>query len=246
MIYISIGSRLRLGSINKECGSHRPHPRHHPVNPIEQAVTKGIRALGLPVPADAVARLCAYIGLLERWNRVYNLTAVRRPEDMVSRHLLDSLSILSWVRGPRVLDVGSGAGLPGIPLAVARPHWEFYLLDSNGKRTRFMQQAIAELQLTNVKVVHCRLQDYYPEIKFASLVTRAYTTLAEFTADSARLCAADGCLLAMKGVYPHEELGHLSPAWQVVGVYRLKVPGLDAERHLVHLVSPDAKTRAEV
>ena len=214
------------------------------MNPIEAAVTAGIRTLGLQLPTDAVARLCAYIGLLERWNRVYNLTAVRRPEDMVSRHLLDSLSILPWVRGPRVLDVGSGAGLPGIPLAIARPRWEFYLLDSNGKRTRFMQQATAELRLTNVKVVRCRLQDYYPEIKFASVVARAYATLAEFTTDSGRLCAADGCLLAMKGAYPQEELGHLSPAWQVVGVYRLKVPGLDAGRHLVHLVPLDVKTQA--
>ena len=220
------------------------HPRHHSVNPIEQAVTKGIRALGLQLPADAAARLCAYIGLLERWNRVYNLTAVRRPEDMISRHLLDSLSILPWVRGPCVLDVGSGAGLPGIPLAVARPRWEFYLLDSNGKRTRFMQQATAELQLTNIKVVRCRLQDYYPEIKFASIVARAYATLAEFATDSGRLCAADGCLLAMKGIYPREELERLAPAWRVVGVYRLQVPGLDAERHLVHLAPLDVKTRA--
>ncbi len=214
------------------------------MNPIETAVTEGIRSLGLQVPTDAPARLCAYIRLLERWNRVYNLTAVRRPEDMVSRHLLDSLSILPWVRGPRVLDVGSGAGLPGIPLAVARPQWEFYLLDSNAKRTRFMQQAIAELKLTHTQVVRCRLQDYYPEIRFASLVTRAYATLAELTADSARLCAADGCLLAMKGAYPHEELKHVSPAWQVVGVYRLTVPGLDVERHLVELVPRDANTQA--
>ncbi|HYQ92056.1 MAG TPA: 16S rRNA (guanine(527)-N(7))-methyltransferase RsmG [Candidatus Competibacteraceae bacterium] len=214
------------------------------MNPIETAITEGIGSLGLQVPTDAPARLCAYIRLLERWNRVYNLTAVRRLEDMVSRHLLDSLSILPWMRGPRVLDVGSGAGLPGIPLAVARPQWEFYLLDSNAKRTRFMQQAIAELKLTHTQVVRCRLQDYCPEIRFASLVTRAYATLAQLTADSARLCAADGCLLAMKGAYPHEELKHVSPAWQVVGVHRLTVPGLDAERHLVELVPRDANTQA--
>jgi 16S rRNA (guanine527-N7)-methyltransferase len=214
------------------------------VNPIETAITAGIRSLGLQVPTEAPARLYIYIRLLERWNRVYNLTAVRRPEDMVSRHLLDSLSILPWVRGPRVLDVGSGAGLPGIPLAVARPQWEFYLLDSNAKRTRFMQQAIAELKLTHTQVVRCRLQDYYPDIRFASLVTRAYATLTELTADSARLCAAGGCLLAMKGAYPHEELKHVSPAWQVVGVHRLTVPGLDAERHLIELVPRDTDTQA--
>lgn len=214
------------------------------MNPIETALIEGLHSLGLQVPTDAPARLCAYLRLLERWNRVYNLTAVRRPEDMVSRHLLDSLSILPWVRGPRVLDVGSGAGLPGIPLAVARPQWEFYLLDSNAKRTRFMQQAIAELKLTHTQVVRCRLQDYYPETRFASLVTRAYATLAELTADSVRLCAADGCLLTMKGVYPHDELKHVSPAWQIVGVHRLTVPGLDAERHLVELVPRDTNTQA--
>ncbi|MFO1429152.1 MAG: 16S rRNA (guanine(527)-N(7))-methyltransferase RsmG [Candidatus Competibacteraceae bacterium] len=214
------------------------------MNPIETAISDGIHSLGLQVPTDAPARLYTYIRLLERWNRVYNLTAVRRPEDMVSRHLLDSLSILPWVRGPRVLDVGSGAGLPGIPLAVARPQWEFYLVDSNAKRTRFMQQAIAELKLTHTQVVRCRLQDYYPDIKFASLVTRAYATLTELTVDSARLCAADGCLLVMKGAYPHAELKHVSPAWQVVGVHRLTVPGLDAERHLVELVPRDTDTQA--
>ncbi len=207
---------------------------------IEQAIARGSRRLGIQIPADAAARLAVYIALLERWNRAYNLTAVRRPEEMVSRHILDSLAILPWVQGLRLLVVGSGAGLPGIPLAIARPEWECYLLDSNGKRTRFMQQVVNELALANTRVIRCRLEDYYPPIKFASIVSRAFASLAEMVAGAGWLCAPGGCLLAMKGTYPQEELAVLPPGYRVAGAYRLQVPGLDAERHLVHLVPLDS------
>ena len=140
---------------------------------IEQSILEGSERLGIPLPAEAVARLGAYLTLLERWNRAYNLTAVRDPEAMVVRHVLDSLSILPWLEGPRVLDVGSGAGLPGIPLAIARPEQGFCLLDSNGKRTRFLTQVAAELRLGNVAVVRGRVEDYRPEILFDSVVSRA-------------------------------------------------------------------------
>jgi 16S rRNA (guanine527-N7)-methyltransferase len=223
----------------------RAGERQNPMN-IEQALAQGIQRLGIPVPVDAAARLAAYIALLERWNRVYNLTAVRRPEEMASRHILDSLAILPWVQGPRVLDVGSGAGLPGLPLAVARPEWACYLLDNNGKRTRFMQQAVNELGLVNVSVIRCRLEDYQPAIRFDSIVSRAFAALAEMVAGAGRLCAPGGRLLAMKGVYPQEEIAVLPPGHRVAGVYRLQVPGLDAERHLVHLVPLDANTQADV
>jgi 16S rRNA (guanine527-N7)-methyltransferase len=213
---------------------------------LEPAIAQGIQHLGIQVPAAATARLAAYIALLERWNRAYNLTAVRQPEEMVSRHILDSLSILPWVQGPRLLDVGSGAGLPGIPLAVVRPEWECYLLDSNGKRTRFMQQVVNELALVNTRVIRCRLEDYYPPVKFASIVSRAFASLAEMVASAGRLCAPGGRLLAMKGAYPQEELAVLPLGYRVAGIYRLQVPGLDAERHVVHLVPLDSKTQADV
>lgn len=202
---------------------------------IEQSIIEGSERLGLRLPTEAIACLTAYLALLERWNRAYNLTAVRDPDAMVIRHLLDSLSILPWVEGPRVLDVGSGAGLPGIPLSIARTDCEFYLLDSNGKRTRFLTQVCAELQLKNVCVARSRVEDYQPEILFNSVVSRAFATLADMVVDAGRLCAPEGRLLAMKGVFPDDELARLPPDYRVVGIYPLHVPSLDAERHLVHL-----------
>lgn len=201
---------------------------------IHQAIAHGLEDLGCPA-ADAAARLAAYVGLLARWNRVYNLTAVRQPEDMVPRHILDSLSILPWVRGPRLLDVGSGAGLPGIPLAVARPDLAVTCLDSNGKRTRFITQAAAELGLANVEVVRRRIEDYRPAALFDSVVGRAYATLAVLAAQAGRLCAPGGRLLAMKGRRPDDELAALPAGVVVRGVHSLVVPGLAAERHLVQL-----------
>lgn len=202
---------------------------------IEQSIIEGCARLEVRLPVGAGGRLAVFLGLLERWNRAYNLTAVRDPEAMVVRHVLDSLSILPWLEGPRALDVGSGAGLPGIPLAIARPDCEFVLLDSNGKRTRFMNQAAAELKLTNVSVVRSRIGDYRPAILMNSVVSRAFATLAEMVAEAGRLCAPEGRLLAMKGVFPDDELARLPPGYRVVGVYPLRVPDLDAERHLVYL-----------
>lgn len=202
---------------------------------IEQAIIEGCARLNIRLPEGACVRLTAYLALLERWNRAYNLTAVREPEAMVIRHLLDSLSILPWLEGPRVLDVGSGAGLPGIPLAIAQPECEFCLLDSNGKRTRFLTQAAMELGLPNVGVVRSRVEDYRPVTLFNSVVSRAFATLSELVADAGRLCAPTGRLLAMKGVFPDDELARLPPMYQLVAVYPLRVPHLDAERHLVHL-----------
>lgn len=207
---------------------------------IELAISDGCAELEVQLPPGAVVRLEAYLALLERWNRAYNLTAVRDPEAMVIRHILDSLSILPWVEGPRVLDVGSGAGLPGIPLALARPDFTFCLLDSNGKRTRFMTQALNELGLTNVQVVRSRVEDYRPEALFNSVVARAFATLAAMAADAGRLCAPGGRLLAMKGVFPEEELARLPMGYQVVDVYPLRVPRLAAERHLAHLIPAPA------
>ncbi|MDG4562928.1 MAG: 16S rRNA (guanine(527)-N(7))-methyltransferase RsmG [Candidatus Competibacter sp.] len=202
---------------------------------IEQSIIEGCERLEVRLRAGTGARLAVFLSLLERWNRAYNLTAVRDPKAMVVRHVLDSLSILPWLEGMRVLDVGSGAGLPGIPLAIVRPDCEFVLLDSNGKRTRFMNQVVAELKLANVSVVRSRIEDYRPAILMNSVVSRAFATLAEMVAEAGRLCAPEGRLLAMKGVFPDDELARLPSGYNVVGVYPLQVPDLDAERHLVHL-----------
>lgn len=208
---------------------------------IEQSIIEGCERLGVRLPTGASARLAVFLSLLERWNRAYNLTAVRDPQAMVARHVLDSLSILPWLEGPQVLDVGSGAGLPGIPLAIARPDYKFILLDSNGKRTRFMNQATAELGLKNASVVRSRVSDYQPTILMNSIVSRAFATLAEMVANAGQLCAPEGRLLAMKGVFPDDELARLPPGYAVVGVYPLQVPDLNAERHLVHLTPTPAR-----
>ena len=203
---------------------------------IEDAISQGIECLNIQPASQAVPRLAAFVALLERWNRAYNLTAVRQPREMVPRHILDSLAILPWLQGPRVLDVGSGAGLPGIPLAIASPDSRFWLLDSNGKRVRFMRQASLELGLDNVQVVQGRVEDYTPDEPFASIVSRAFASLAAMLQAVDGLCALDGRLLAMKGERPERELMALPAGFQLVDIYSLTVPGLDAERHLVHLV----------
>lgn len=207
---------------------------------IERSILEGSERLGIQLVPEAATRLGGYLALLERWNHAYNLTAVRDPEAMVVRHVLDSLSILPWLAGPQVLDVGSGAGLPGIPLAIARPDHRFCLVDSNGKRTRFLNQVVAELRLKNVGVARSRIEDYQPDTLFDSVVSRAFSTLADLVVDAGRLCAPAGRLLAMKGVFPDDELVRLPPGYAVIGVYPLRVPRLDAERHLVHLAPAPA------
>lgn len=199
--------------------------------------------MGIAAPDAASERLAAYIALLHRWNRVYNLTAVRRPEDMVGRHILDSLSILPWLHGPQVLDLGSGAGLPGIPLAIARWKMTFHLLDSSGKRTRFMRQAVAELGLSNVKVLQCRVEDYHPDHIFNSVLARAFAPLDKLIMSAGHLCKPGSHLLAMKGVRPDSELETLPSEYTVQGIYPLRVPNVDAKRHLVHLIR-DEKAQA--
>ena len=190
-------------------------------------------ALGLALADTQVATLERYLDLLEKWNRVYNLTAIRERSRMVTHHLLDSLAVLPHVRGPRVLDVGSGAGLPGSPLAVASPALHVTLLESNHKKSAFLTQAVAELQLANVQVVAERVESWQTETRFDTIVSRAFAELGEFATFAGRLLAPQGVLAAMKGVHPFEEIERLPQGYRVQQVLRLRVPGLDAERHLV-------------
>jgi 16S rRNA (guanine527-N7)-methyltransferase len=179
------------------------------------------------------AQLLDYVALLAKWNQVYNLTAGRDPLEMVGRHLLDSLSVLPYLEGRRVLDVGTGAGLPGIPLAVLCPEREFVLLDSNGKKTRFVQQAVAELGLRNVTVVHSRAEDFRADPGFDVVVSRAFAAIADMLTAAGGLCAPGGVILAMKGAHPAAELAALPPGYTLAGVHRLSVPDVHEERHLV-------------
>jgi 16S rRNA (guanine527-N7)-methyltransferase len=177
--------------------------------------------------------LMEYVTELMNWNRVYNLTSVRKPTDIVTRHILDSLTILPHLHGERILDIGTGAGLPGIPLAIACPEREFVLLDSSSKKLRFVQQTLGILNLDNVTLVDSRVEEYKPDALFDTIICRAFSDLPDFYRYAARLCNDEGRMLAMKGVYPMTEVECLEDKSVIEDVVALKVPGLDAERHLV-------------
>jgi len=196
---------------------------------------RGLADLGLALPDDCVDRLLAYVALLSRWNLAYNLTAVRDPAEMVPRHLLDSLAILPWVRGPRLLDVGTGPGLPGIPLALADPGLRVTLLDSNGKKVRFCRQAVNELGIGSVEVVQARVEAYRPDTEFATITARAVADLPSLVASVRHLLAADTTLLAMKGASPQAEIVVLRGEGFSATSHRLLVPGIEGERHLVEI-----------
>ncbi|MEW6119018.1 MAG: 16S rRNA (guanine(527)-N(7))-methyltransferase RsmG [Pseudomonadota bacterium] len=202
---------------------------------IEHQLAAGIAALGLDLPPDGEARLLAYLALLDKWNRVYNLTAVREPERMVSHHLLDSLAAVPCFTGPTVLDVGSGGGLPGIPLAIARPDLQVTLIDSIAKKTAFLLQAKSELKLANLAVTTGRVEDFRPADGFDDITSRAFSDLKEFVTLTRHLLKPGGRWLAMKGLYPNEELAVLPPDVKVSADHALVVPGLEASRHLIVL-----------
>lgn len=200
---------------------------------LESLLRRGLNTLGLSLADTAIERMLAYVALLAKWNRAYNLTAVRAPRAMISRHLLDSLAALPHLHGVTVADVGTGAGLPGLPLALASPRRGFVLLDSNAKKCRFVTQAVAELAIPNVTVVRARVEDYRPARGFDTVISRAFATVAQMLALSGHLCAPGGRVLAMKGLHPRDELDELPAGFRLLSVRRLRVPGLDAERHLV-------------
>jgi 16S rRNA (guanine527-N7)-methyltransferase len=201
---------------------------------LEARIQDGAARMALALPDGAVAKCAAYLRLLEKWNRVHNLTAVRETERMVVLHLLDSFSVLPHIDDAlSILDVGSGGGLPGIPIAIARPDLRVTLLDSSTKKATFLEQARAELALTHVEVVCARVEQWHPDQLFDAVVSRAFADLGEFVAQAQHLVAPSGRMLAMKGVYPFEEIARLPATHRVAQVAELHVPELDAKRHLV-------------
>jgi len=198
-------------------------------------IREGAGRLGLELDPTQSARLLDYIREMQRWGKAYNLTAIRDLPQMVTHHLLDSLSVLPHVRGDRVLDLGAGAGLPGLPLAIVSPARRVWLLEASAKKCRFLRHVIGQLGLTNVQVIQRRAEHYRPEEGFDTVVCRAVASVGQLMEWSAPLCGPGGTLLAMKGQYPAEELAAAAgvEGWRVDEVIELRVPGLDAERHLV-------------
>jgi 16S rRNA (guanine527-N7)-methyltransferase len=196
---------------------------------------QGCDELKLSLGSDQQARLIDYVALLLKWNKAYNLTAVRDEADMVTRHLLDSLAIAPFLAGQRVLDVGTGAGLPGVPMAILFPQREFHLLDSNGKKTRFLFQVKTALRLDNMVVHHARVQTFRVVEPFDAVLSRAFASLQDMMHGCRHLVAPKGRLLAMKGAYPAQELDAIGQEGAQVVVHPLVVPGLGEHRHLVEI-----------
>lgn len=199
---------------------------------LAQTLAEGVRRLDLDIREENQRKLLDYVDLLHRWNRAYNLTAVREPEQMVVRHLLDSLAVLPHIEEGDLLDVGCGAGLPGIPLAICRPALKVTLLDSNGKKVRFVRQAAMELGLENVTVVQSRVEQY--RNAFSQVITRAFASLPDIVSLAEKSLAPGGRLLAMKGALTDAEMAGVQPPWRAV-TQSLTVPFLDEPRQLVML-----------
>jgi len=203
---------------------------------LAQRIDLGLSGMGASLPAQARERMADHLRLVEKWNRVHNLTAVRETEQMVVLHVLDSLSVLPHLGAAKtVLDVGSGPGFPGIPLAIARPDLEFTLLDSSHKKCSFLEQAKTELRLANATIACERVEAWKPALRFDLLVSRAFAELSDFVAQAGHLVAPGGRMLAMKGVYPFDEIARMPASHRVAQVLELRVPTLEAKRHLVFL-----------
>ncbi|HEX4243029.1 MAG TPA: 16S rRNA (guanine(527)-N(7))-methyltransferase RsmG [Steroidobacteraceae bacterium] len=200
-----------------------------------ELLADGARELRLDLGEERRARLIQLVDLLEAGNARFNLTAIRDRLGMLQKHVLDSLSVQPYLRGSRIADVGTGAGFPGLPLAIANPDRRFTLIEATGKKARFVGETAAQLALDNVEVVHERAEKYRPSVLFDGVVARALASLADFTAYAGHLTAPQGRLLAMKGRRPDDEVAALPRAYRLIAVHRLKVPGLDDERHLVEL-----------
>ncbi|WP_423063259.1 16S rRNA (guanine(527)-N(7))-methyltransferase RsmG [Candidiatus Paracoxiella cheracis] len=197
---------------------------------LSDRLSTGIAELGLSIPQSTQNNLLAFLEFLQKWNKAYNLTAIDDLTAMVSAHLLDSLSIAPYLQGELILDIGSGAGFPGIPLAFAYPEKKFVLLDSVGKKTRFLLQAVSTFKILNVEVVQARMEKFNPSHCFDAIICRAVGTMADIVAKTERVLCPKGRWLMMKGEYPHEEMQALT---KTAKAFDLKVPGLKAKRHVI-------------
>ncbi|MFT6915276.1 MAG: 16S rRNA (guanine527-N7)-methyltransferase [Motiliproteus sp.] len=202
-----------------------------------QLLSEGLQQLDLVLTAEQQQQLLSYVGLLHRWNKTYNLTAVREPEAMIERHLLDSLSVVPYIEGQNIADVGTGPGLPGIVLAIVYPEKKFTLMDSNGKKTRFLQQVKQALALGNIDIYKGRVETYPEQQSFDTVISRAFASLNAMLSWTESLAAADGRFLAMKGAYPYQELTELPAGFELLNTYPLQVPNCEGERHLLEFRS---------
>jgi 16S rRNA (guanine527-N7)-methyltransferase len=221
---------------NKGRRRKREQPTDSGVSPcedLENCIASALKSGGYQANAHMVDCLAEYLRLMSQWTRAYNLTSVRDPMQMISRHIMDSLSIMPYLQGKYFLDVGTGAGLPGIPLAILNPDKEFTLLDSNGKKARFLLQVVRDLNLSNVCVEKERAEDFYPGIEFDGILSRAFSSIREKILNTHHLLAKDGEFLAMKGIHPAAELTDLPKGFKLKAVHHLHVPGLEGERTLV-------------
>ncbi len=203
---------------------------------LEHRLRSGCDALGLACETTQLEQLLAYLQLLIKWNGAYNLTAVRDPQTMVTRHLLDSLAVAPYLDAATAIDVGTGAGLPGVPLAILFPQREFDLLDSNGKKTRFLFQVKTALSLANMRIHHQRVEAFGPTALYDAVLSRAYASLQDMVTSCRHLLAPRGRFLAMKGALEAAELEAVGVSCEIVALHSLTVPGLDERRHLVELV----------
>jgi 16S rRNA (guanine527-N7)-methyltransferase len=212
---------------------------------VADAIIAGGRAMGFDISTAQAGALAHLLAELDRWNRRINLTAIRDVDEMVPAHILDSLAVRPYLQGPRVLDIGTGAGFPGLPLSIVEPGFEFVLLDGNGKKISFVRHMIGELGLTNVEAVKARAEDYQPDARFDTVIARALASMPRLVELSSHLVGEDGQLLALKGRHPADELDAIEsqPGWEH-SVTALSVPGLEShDRHLVTLRRLKAETR---
>lgn len=231
--------------LNQQCPPYTAGPKTRaPVDTprVQQQIETGLSALHFADAPRLAPKLVEYLELLARWNQAYNLTAVRAPDEMVSRHLMDSLVVLPFIDQARVLDVGTGAGLPGLVLAIASPAQRFVLLDSAAKKTRFVAHAVTRLGLQNVDVVTARVEAHQDAQGFDVVISRAFSAVAEFVRVAGHLVRRGGRMLAMKGGFPEAELAALPGDWRLLAAHKLVVPGLEARRHLLELCPQDAGT----
>jgi 16S rRNA (guanine527-N7)-methyltransferase len=212
------------------------------MSPIPDVLVAGARELGIELSPQQAATIVAHLDLVDEWGERMNLTAIRDRGQQLTKHVLDSLSVLPYLRGTRIADVGSGAGFPGIPLAVVAPTVHFALIESTGKKCRFLEHVRDTLGLANVEVVQARAEAHVPVVRYDTVLARAVGPVADLVKFAGKLVAGDGRLLAMKGRFPEDELARKLNGWKVAAVHKLAVPGLAEERHVVELCRSHDKT----